>query len=110
MTPGTRTHEGASLRIETWQPKGMSDKDGERLRMIVGLRTNPESRRKKLAQWLMCEVCVEANQTGTVLVLEPNPDEDCPLDAGQLKSWYRRFGFQDLPNPGGVELMARVPR
>jgi ribosomal protein S18 acetylase RimI-like enzyme len=82
----------------------------DRLRQITGVFTDPDKRRQGHARWLMCEVCVEADQAGTVLLLEPDPfEDDAPLDAGALELFYRRFGFRVIQREPCV-LMAREPR
>jgi GNAT superfamily N-acetyltransferase len=90
--------------------QGLSHDERQRIREITKLQTDPEKRRKGHAQWLMCEVCVEADQHGMVLMLTPEPFGDEPLDADQLMLFYRRFGFREIPNPGGPTIMVREPR
>lgn len=107
MTPGPRTHEGASLNIEAAPDLPLPNLDS--LRQITALKTEPSQRRKGHAQWLMCEVCVEADNTQTVLLLEAKPDEDGALDEGGLELFYRRFGFRVVQREPTL-LMARQPR
>lgn len=108
MTPGPRTHAGARLEIKSMPlPEGFDEP--KHVVQLVGLYTEPDKRRRGDATWLMCEVCVEANESKTVIVLEPEPGEDGPLDAAALESFYRRFGFEKIQSEP-IVLMARRPR
>lgn len=108
MQPGPRTHSGARLEIKPLQlPADFGEP--ERVAQLVGLYVEPKQRRQGHARWLMCETCVEADLTRTVLVLQPEPDGDGPLDACGLEIFYRRFGFEKIQSEP-VVLMARRPR
>jgi hypothetical protein len=61
------------------------------------------------ASKLLKIICQEADLTGTILVLQPKPGDDCPLDATHLAYWYRRYGFSVIQTEP-VVLMSRVAR
>lgn len=81
----------------------------DRLRQLTRVYTPPECRRRGDMRWLLCEVVLEADRERTVLVLEPDPFEESPLDADALELLYRKFGFQTIQREP-VVLMARQPR
>ncbi len=63
----------------------------------------PQSHRGKgIARELMAEVIAEADRTGTTLFLEIQPSDG--LNYEQLRSWYRRLGFE------GSLVLIRKPR
>jgi GNAT superfamily N-acetyltransferase len=112
MTPGPRTHEGASLLISQPSIKGLPP--DANLREITKVYTTPERRRQGDARWLMCEVCIEADEHGTVLMLTPQPFDDAAMDEGALELFYRRFGFQigqrEADDGTPAVIMVRQPR
>lgn len=114
MTPGVRTHEGASLMIGIPTIDGLSEKQRMKLREITKLQTRPDRRRKGDAKWLMCEVCVEADLAGNVMVLTIAPFADEPMDAAALELFYRSFGFKwtqrEADDGTPHVIMARAPR
>jgi len=109
MILGPRTQGAASLLISPFINEDMTKEQSAQIRVIEKLITRPEGRRKGDARWLMCETCLEADQTGTLLLLEVKPDDDSPLDQTALESWYHRFGFKVVQMAPTV-LMAREAR
>lgn len=104
MQIGHRTYNGADLRIS----QGPIDEDN--CRLISHVHTMAEHRRKGDASKLMRNVCMEADENGTVLVLEPKaPEHDKPMDDIDLQLWYRRYGFERIQSEP-VVLMMRAPR
>jgi GNAT superfamily N-acetyltransferase len=110
MNTGTRAEGGASLElVEVDRLKfGLNAEDHKRVRMIQKLRTEPECRQRGDATWLLASVCAEADADGTVLMLEPRPFDDCPMDADQLREWYERCGFV-VGQAEPAVLMLRAP-
>lgn len=109
MPLGPRANEGARLEIALLETDGLTPDESNQTRLIRDLYTEPECRRRGDARYLLCEVCVEADRERAVLVLEPKPGDDGPLDAEALELFYRRFGFivgQREP----MVLMVRAPR
>lgn len=108
----TRTHEGASLTLSRPTIEGLPT--DANLIEITRVYTKPERRKKGDARWLLCEVCVEADGTDTVLMLNPKPFDDEPMDADALEGFYRRFGFktvQRATDDGAPHvIMLRQPR
>jgi predicted GNAT family N-acyltransferase len=88
----TRTHEGASLMLS--RPKIDGLPADANLVEITRVYTKPERRKQGDARWLLCEVCVQADETQTFLMLSPKPFDDEPMDADALEGFYRRFGFK----------------
>lgn len=74
---------------------------------VSAVHVEPEDRRQGHATALLRMVCADADLSGFVLLLSPEPEDDgMPIDA--LAAWYSRLGFvtiQDEPM-----LMARAPR
>lgn len=108
MPIGERVQAAARVQIDAFDHPSLG-KDNERVRLVRGLWTDPAARRRGDARFLMCEICVEADNQGTVLVLEPKADENAPLDNAQLENFYRRFAFRVIQR-APVTLMARQPR
>lgn len=109
MPIGPRTHESSRLEIAAVDLPLLPSDLGH-LRLVKNVFTPAAKRRQGDARWLMCEVCVEADRTRTVLMLEPRPDEDdAPLDADALENWYHGFGFK-VAQREPVTFMARQPR
>jgi predicted GNAT family N-acyltransferase len=88
----TRTHEGASLMLSRPKIDGLPPEAN--LIEITRVYTKPERRKMGDARWLLCEVCVNADETQTFLMLSPKPFDDEPMDADALEGFYRRFGFK----------------
>jgi GNAT superfamily N-acetyltransferase len=109
MTPGERKHSGARLVLKEMYGPGLSDFERQHIRMVVNLYTDPGVRRNGDATELMKQVCAEADREKTVLVLEPEPEEDSPLDRWALMNFYRKFGFTRVQKEP-LTLMARGPR
>lgn len=107
MPTGPRTQGAARLMIDEFDHPGLGA-DKERIRLVRGLYTDPESRRNGDARFLMCEICVEADEQRTILVLEPKSD-DGPLDDADLINFYNRFAFKVIQREP-IVLMARQPR
>ncbi len=106
MKIGERVHEEARLMLS--QPD-LDVGDCNHLREITGLKTTEESRGKGYARWLMCQVCVEADDEQTVLMLCPEADEGSPVTNEQLKQFYGKFGFEEIQTTPAV-IMAREPK
>lgn len=102
MKPGIRTAGPASLELV--RMVGFEDKN---LLEVKSVRTEPESRNKGYAGQLLDEVCKEADESRTLLVLAPEPYDDGALTADQLSAWYAKNGFAsiDVESP----LMCRDP-
>jgi GNAT superfamily N-acetyltransferase len=107
MKLGQRLQVGASLTIASFD--AMHGQYAEKVRLVKDLFTHPDARRKGDARYLMCEICVEADQDGTVLVLEPKATDDSPLSDDDLHNFYRRFGFVVVQREP-VTFMARQPK
>src|SRR5882724_7251368 len=90
MPIGERVQAAARVQIDAFDHPSLG-KDNERVRLVRGLWTDPGARRRGDARFLMCEICIEADNQGTVLVLEPKADENAPLDNAQLENFYHRF-------------------
>ena len=105
MEPGTRRN-GPS-RLELVRMAGIDESVTEGLLEVKSVLTTKPSRRQGHASRLMTDVCVEADKTGTLLVLTPEQFDNGPIGTEQLQGWYERFGFvviQDKP-----VLMCRDP-
>lgn len=88
MKPGTRTSGPASLELV--HMVGFEDKN---LLEVKSVHTERESRNKGHASRLLAEVCKEADESRTLLVLAPEPYDDGPLDSSRLQSLYAVHGF-----------------
>lgn len=108
MPIGERTQAAARVQIDAFGHSGLG-KDGERVRLVRSLWTDPAKRRLGDARYLMCEVCIEADKHRTILVLQPKAGLDAPMDSDQLVNFYRRFAFRVIQREP-VVLMAREPR
>lgn len=109
MTPGERAHGHSRLTIKVVEGQGFTEDEAQRVRMIVGLHTDKGYRRKGDATRLMKQVCGEADEDGTLLLLEPKPDDEAELDEFILQNFYRRFGFTRVQKQP-IVLMARKGR
>lgn len=107
MDMGTRAYEGASLLIAPLT--GIEESMTNQVRLIVRMQTDPDCRRQGHATKLLRQVCMEADDALTVLVLTPTPFLDAPLNATALAVFYRRFGFETIQTDPTV-LMSRAPR
>lgn len=107
MTPGIRQEGAAILTIKEYKDPRLNDTERQRIRIIEGLRTDPDKRNQGDARYLMSKVCIEANQARTVLLLECRPEADSPLDVDQLENFYRVFGFRVVQKQ--PKMMARRP-
>ena len=83
---------------------GFEDKN---LLEVKSVHTEPESRNKGHASQLLADVCKEADDSRTLLVLAPEPYDNGELNAEQLAAWYAKNGFAaiDVESP----LMCRDP-
>lgn len=105
MHLGRRNHSYASLEV---MPGVIDDED--KLRLIGYLKTAKAYRKQGHASRLMRDVCIEANQSQTVLLVQPKgSDHDAPLSDEQLELFYMRYGFKVIQREP-IVLMAREPR
>lgn len=109
MIPGERAQGHSRLTVKEVEGEGFTPEEAQRVRMIVGLHTDRGYRRKGDATRLMKQVCGEADEDGTLLLLEPKPDDDAEFDEFLLQNFYRRFGFTRVQK-APVVLMARKGR
>lgn len=80
----------------------------ERVREVINVWTDPESRQQGYATQLMQTVCEEADLENKVLILTPKPfDNTCGVGREKLISFYKRFGF--VVTQKDHVLMARAP-
>ena len=104
MTPGLREFKGATLRVAV--PESVPEDMRHGLRELLSVHaSNP---RKGQATALMHEVCAEADRSGFVLMLRPEPFDD-GMTLEQLLAWYVRFGFELIQREPCL-LMVRDPR
>lgn len=85
----------------------MAGFEDQNLLEVKSVRTDPAYRNKRYAKSMLSSVCNEADWDKTLLVLSPEPYDNCPLTAEQLEAWYAKRGFvriQDDP-----VLMCRDP-
>lgn len=103
MKLGINTNGPSSLKLSYMK----AVVDGQLLE-ISDLATWPTERNKGHATSLLKEVCQEADESQTLLVLVPNSFDTNALTTDQLEKWYEKFGFkriQDKP-----VLMCRDPK
>ena len=106
MNIGPRYYKQASLRLARAEALPEHMQDGTR--EIINLRCS--SQRKGHATALMHEVCLEADQTGIVLIVQPGQFDE-GMTTAQLEKWYAKFGFVALPkDEGNPSVMARQIR
>ena len=104
MTPGLREFKGATLRVAV--PESVPEDMRHGLRELLSVHaSNP---RKGQATALMHEVCAEADRSGFVLMLRPEPFGD-GMTQDMLEAFYGRFGFTRI-QAEPVVLMCRDPR
>jgi N-acetylglutamate synthase-like GNAT family acetyltransferase len=60
---------------------------------VKSVKTDRAQRRQGHASKLMEQVCKEADESKTILVLTPAQFDNGPIGTQQLKWWYERFGF-----------------
>lgn len=88
MQTGLRTHKGASLRIA--EPDCLPAHMRPHMRELLSVASaNP---RKGHASALMHQVCQEADDARTTLLLTVAPFAE-GMTTEQLQKWYERFGF-----------------
>lgn len=109
MTPGERTNGHARVRIELADKIGLLPEEAERARLVVGLFTDRGYRKKGDATKLLRQICGEADEDGTLLLLEPKSDDDAEFDEFLLQNFYRKFGFTRIQKEP-IVLMARRGR
>ncbi len=113
MNEGIRTEGGASCLIS--EPiaevirNGLSRIQLAHVRELSRMYTEPDRRRNRDATWLMAQVCKEADDDGTVLMLSVSPYDGAPVSAEKLQAFYEQFGFVDTGAGIGVVVMARAP-
>lgn len=75
--------------------------------LLTGIDVAHKERGQGVARELMRRVLRDADRERVVLCLAIHPD-GTGLDHDQLRAWYKRLGFKDMPG-SGVE-MVRQPR
>lgn len=103
MKLGIRTNGPSSLKLSYMK----AVVDGQLLE-VSAVATWPTERKKGHATSLMKEVCQEADEAQTLLVLVPDSFDPEGMNTDQLEKWYEKFGFkriQDKP-----VLMCRDPK
>ena len=83
MKPGTRTNGPASLRLSYSALVGANLRG--MLRELTHLQVSEDARGQGHGSALMRDVCAEADQSRTVLMLT--------AESRRLAAWYARFGF-----------------
>lgn len=89
MKLGINTNGPSSLKLS---PFAIAHENAGKLLELSALATWPSERNKGHATALLEEVCKQADESGTLLVLQP--------DGETLEKWYEKFGFariQDKP-------------
>lgn len=102
MTPGTRTHRQASLRVVP--ADGLPEDMRADVREIVDVQSG--SPREGHATALMHQVCSEADFAWVTLLIMVKPFAE-GMNCEQLKKWYGKFGFVEIQ--AEPCLMARSP-
>lgn len=103
MTPGPRTHAGASLTIA--RPKALPKHMQGPILEVRDFRTREEERGKGQAGILMLQTTMEADLAGVMLFLCVDP-EDERTRRDQLIAFYARNGFMPIQTEPKV-LMVR---
>ena len=93
MKPGLRKFRSSSLVVSAFT---LDVPDPSKVRWISKIETEPADRRQGQASMLLSIVAHEADRHGVMLVLEPKPFNDEPLDRNDLECWYTRRGFQRI--------------
>ena len=94
MTPGTRTHGHASLKVGV--AKALPQAMRRQVMEVSAVRTEPEYRNRGDAGALMFATCTDADLAGKFLLVHVEPAPDSPLDQQRLAEFYARFGFAPI--------------
>lgn len=92
MLRGVRKHGAASCKVGFTMSVPSHIRGG--MREISAIEVPAKERGKGDASALLDRICAEADLTGKVLMLTPQPYGNVGLNQDELQDWYARFGFQ----------------
>ncbi len=103
MKLGVNMNGPSSLRLSF-----LTELQDDKLLELSSLATWPSERGKGHATVLMRQVCDQADEDKTLLLLSPKAFSEGGPDSKKLESWYASFGFVRIQDKPEV-LMVRDP-